>query len=44
MQLAHAEDDDVRAAYNSAQWLAQRRSMMQWWADHHDKLAGQGIL
>ncbi len=42
MQLAHAEEDDVRAAYNSAQWLTQRRTMMQWWADFLDQKAGQG--
>ena len=33
LQLAHTEDDEVRAAYNAAQWLPQRRTMMAWWAD-----------
>lgn len=37
-QLAHEERDDVRAAYNRAQWLKQRAELMQWWADHLDKL------
>jgi integrase len=37
LQLAHTEDDDVRAAYNSAQWLPQRRQMMCWWANFLDK-------
>jgi len=37
LQLAHAEDDEVRAAYNAAQWLPQRRKMMSWWADYLDK-------
>ncbi len=32
-QLAHQETDAVRAAYNRAQYLPQRRQMMQWWAD-----------
>jgi integrase len=32
-QLAHDEADQVRAAYNSAQWLSQRRAMMNWWSD-----------
>ena len=32
-QLAHAERDDVRAAYNAAEWLANRRQMMVWWSD-----------
>jgi len=41
MQLAHVQDSGVRSAYNSALWLSQRRAMMQWWADHLDKLEGQ---
>lgn len=36
-QLAHTDDDDVRASYNSAEWLPQRRKMMQWWGDWLDK-------
>lgn len=35
-QLAHQEKDDVRAAYNRAQYLSQRRQLMQWWADWLD--------
>jgi integrase len=37
-QLAHDERNKVRAAYNAAQYLKQRRDMMQWWADHLDAL------
>jgi len=37
-QLAHAERDSVRAAYNYAQYLPERRRMMQEWADYLDKL------
>ena len=37
-QLAHGEKDKVRAAYNSAQHLPERRKMMQAWADHLDLL------
>lgn len=33
-QLAHYEGNSVRAAYNSAQYLKQRRMMMEWWSDH----------
>lgn len=33
-QLAHAERNGVRAAYNHAQYLPERRKMMQWWADY----------
>jgi integrase len=30
-QLAHKETDDVRAAYNRAQYLDARRELMAWW-------------
>ena len=35
-QLAHVEKNAVRAAYNYAQYLEDRRDMMQWWADWLD--------
>jgi integrase len=38
-QLAHGEKDAVRAAYNSAQYLPERREMLQAWADYLDELA-----
>jgi integrase len=37
-QLAHVERSKVRAAYNHAEHLPERRSMIQWWADEIDKL------
>jgi integrase len=37
-QLAHAERNKVRAAYNRAQYLAERKKMMQAWADYLDGL------
>ncbi|MDL2286720.1 site-specific integrase, partial [Desulfococcaceae bacterium OttesenSCG-928-F15] len=37
-QLAHAESNSVRAAYNYAEYLPERRQMMQEWADYLDKL------
>ncbi len=37
-QLAHAERNSVKAAYNHAQHLPERRKMMQWWADYLDQL------
>ena len=40
-QLAHTERDAVRAAYNHAQYLPERRAMMQWWADYLDKAAAK---
>lgn len=36
-QLAHTERSKVREAYNHAQYLPQRRTMMQWWADYIDE-------
>ncbi len=38
-QLAHTERNAVRAAYNHAQYLLERRTMMQWWADYLDAVA-----
>jgi integrase len=38
-QLAHSEKDGVRAAYNYAQYLPERKKMMQAWADYLDELA-----
>jgi integrase len=37
-QLAHAERNTVRAVYNRAQYMAERRKMMQVWADYLDNL------
>ena len=37
-QLAHAPRDAVAAAYNHAEYLPERRRMMQWWADWLDSL------
>ena len=37
-QLAHAPRNKVRAAYNYAEHLPERRRMMQAWADYLDEL------
>lgn len=37
-QLAHSPKDKVRAAYNRAQYMDERRRMMQSWADYLDLL------
>jgi integrase len=37
-QLAHCERNKVRAAYNHAQYLPERRKMMQWWGDYLDDI------
>ena len=45
LQLAHAERNQVRAAYNKAQRLPERRKMMQSWADYLDGLrAGANVV
>ena len=44
-QLAHAERNEVRAAYNRAKHLPERRKMMQAWADYLDGLcAGADVV
>ncbi|MEO3385251.1 integrase arm-type DNA-binding domain-containing protein [Mesorhizobium sp. CAU 1741] len=42
-QLAHAERDGVRAAYNSAEWLPDRRNMLLWWSMHLENLNNGGL-
>ncbi|PWT85904.1 MAG: integrase [Acidobacteria bacterium] len=44
LQLAHAERNKVRAAYNKAQRLPERRKMMQAWADYLDGLRAGGQI
>ncbi len=41
-QLAHGDRNKVRAAYNFAQHLPERRKMMQAWADYLDSLREGG--
>ena len=43
-QLAHAERNSVRAAYNYAEHLPERRKMMQSWADYLEKLTSNNNL
>jgi len=38
LQLAHSERNKVRAAYNKAQRLPERRILMQAWADYLNDL------
>lgn len=43
--LAHKEKNAIRGAYNHAQYLEERRQMLQWYADHLDALkAGAQII
>lgn len=44
-QLAHVEGDEVRAAYNAAEYLSQRRTMMEWWSGYIDgKSVGGNVI
>lgn len=44
-QLAHCERNEVRGAYNRAEYLPERRKMMQAWADHLDRIkAGAEVI
>lgn len=44
-QLAHAQRNKVDAAYDRAQFLPERRKMMQEWADYLDRIAtGKGNI
>jgi integrase len=38
IQLAHQESNKVRKAYNRAEYLDERRKMMQWWAGYLESL------
>ena len=44
LQLAHAERNKVRAAYNREQRLDERRKMMKAWADYLDTLKNDGSI
>lgn len=35
-QMAHAEGDEIRDAYNKAEYLPQRSAMMRWWSNYLD--------
>lgn len=37
-QLAHTDRNKIRRAYNRADYLPERREMLQWWADYLDGL------
>ena len=43
-QLAHVERNSVKAAYNHAEHLPERRKMMQQWADYLDSLKVGGMV
>jgi len=39
-QLAHAERNEVRAAYNRSEYLAERIKIMSWWSSYLNSLIG----
>lgn len=41
-QLAHTQRNQVRAAYNHAEYLPERKEMMQWWGDYLERIAKSG--
>ena len=44
-QLAHCERNEVRGAYNRAEYLPERKRMIQYWADYISKLnAGAEVI
>lgn len=40
-QLAHCERNAVRGAYNRAEYLKERKRMMQWWADYVESILNE---
>lgn len=43
-QLAHSERNSVRAAYNYAEFMPERKKMMQAWSDYLDKLKAGAVI
>lgn len=44
-QLAHDEENKIRGAYNAAEYLPERRAMLQWYADYIDAIkAGDNVI
>ena len=37
--LAHVGDNEVRNAYNRAEYIQRRIPLMNWWSDHIEKAA-----
>ena len=37
--LAHVDKNEVRAAYNRAEYIERRKEVMNWWSDHIEKAA-----
>jgi integrase len=44
IQLSHAQNDKIRSAYNHAEYLPERKKMMQDWSDYLDKLQNKTTI
>ncbi len=44
LQQSRQDQNKVRASYNHAHYLDERRQMMQWWADYLDDIAQNGTV
>jgi integrase len=44
MALAHGDDDAVRGAYNAAEYMPQRRKLLQWWGNLLDAKEAEGFI
>ena len=42
-QLAHIENNKIRAAYNRADYLTERKEFMQWYSDFLRERYGQAL-
>lgn len=42
--LAHSDENQVRGAYNRADYLERRRPMMNWWSNHIEESAKGSLL
>lgn len=42
-QLAHKGADKIRATYNRAEYMLERRNLMQSWADYLDELREKAV-
>ncbi|MGD0443156.1 MAG: hypothetical protein ABSA39_04385 [Edaphobacter sp.] len=43
-QLAHCERNEVRGAYNRAEYLPERKRMMQYWADYLNSIEARAKI
>ena len=37
-QFAHVQENSIRGAYNHAEYMPQRKALLQWWADWLESL------